>query len=619
MSTMFEDFELNISRSSAGYTVLDNHGLKVAEVSASQSEHLANLGKQYNKYHTQRISLQEKLGKDLFQSFIDREQYQAIKHGNDENGKGLRVLIKLVDCTELSSLPWELLHDGHEFLAHRQDVVIARYSLSNRLLKLDNTPVRILLTVCPSDTRAPKIYQEEIRFLREIESISYGAIKLTVLRQTTKASFYHAFINAIRRNEPFHMWHHLGEAIVDNFNNIALKFGVGSLSLQQLSQILQNSDQLRVATLNLCYVKQDDTGKFTELSTEPKGISNSLNHELRKVLVQCGPFTTTRDIQAIFVDERIQQWRIGLPEVDTLIQRVDGIVDYLHNRFNDVGENALVLLLKVLTERTEPTDACYQQFLSLGIQIEYDILRIDPSVNPDTFNILNTPVVLGFHHNVDCLSAQTLFQTFYSFLLTHGVCKAIQQSRQHIFHDAISAFDWDKSFVLLHTKEDRLIEFPDPLPEPNGTNIKQREQVFISYSPHDKEWLSALRTVLKPLEDYLDIQIWSDTDMLPGTKWQDEIEQALQSAKVAVMLVSDTFLASDFIKAKEMPRIFEAAEKEGLTLIWIPISASRYDLTPVGKFRHAHDPEQPLDTLTKAEQKQVWVQVAHMIEKALNA
>ena len=43
----------------------------------------------------------------------------------------------------------------------------------------------------------------------------------------------------------------------------------------------------------------------------------------------------------------------------------------------------------------------------------------------------------------------------------------------------------------------------------------ERDQVFISYSRKDKDWLERLRTMLVPL-NRAGFKIWADTDIKPG-------------------------------------------------------------------------------------------------------
>jgi hypothetical protein len=144
----------------------------------------------------------------------------------------------------------------------------------------------------------------------------------------------------------------------------------------------------------------------------------------------------------------------------------------------------------------------------------------------------------------------------------------------------------------------------------------QRDQVFISYSHQDADWLARLQTTLKPLVRQDVITTWADTDIKPGTKWRDEIEKALASAKVAVLLVSQPFLASEFIVKNELPPLLQAAQDEGVTILWVPLTASLYDETPIGDYQAVHDPARPLDSLTTSAANQALVDIAKKIKAA---
>lgn len=148
--------------------------------------------------------------------------------------------------------------------------------------------------------------------------------------------------------------------------------------------------------------------------------------------------------------------------------------------------------------------------------------------------------------------------------------------------------------------------------------LLERTKVFISYSHRDVEWLERLRVHLKPLEREHGIDIWDDTRIKPGSKWREEIMQALAAAKVAVLLVSADFLASDFIASDELPLLLIAAEEEGTTILSIILSPCRFTQTEsISRFQAVNSASRPLSSMSRSDQEGVFVKVSECIEAAL--
>ena len=145
-----------------------------------------------------------------------------------------------------------------------------------------------------------------------------------------------------------------------------------------------------------------------------------------------------------------------------------------------------------------------------------------------------------------------------------------------------------------------------------------RTAVFISYSRKDKKWLRQLQVHLKPLEREGLIDRWDDTRMAPGQNWQQEIRGALDAARVAVLLVSADFLASDFISAVELPSLLRAAEQEGLVVLPVIVSPCRFiHMEGLSRFQSVNDPSRTLADLRKADRARVWVKLTEEIERVL--
>jgi len=143
----------------------------------------------------------------------------------------------------------------------------------------------------------------------------------------------------------------------------------------------------------------------------------------------------------------------------------------------------------------------------------------------------------------------------------------------------------------------------------------QRDQIFICYSHKDNVWLEKLLTMLAPSVRDRHIDLWNDSMIAPGQKWKDEIQIALRRAKVAVLLVSNHFLASDFINTNELPIILKAAEQKQLRVLWIYLRSCLYESTAISEYQAAHTPLKPLEELSSSKQNKVIKNICKLIHE----
>ena len=141
-----------------------------------------------------------------------------------------------------------------------------------------------------------------------------------------------------------------------------------------------------------------------------------------------------------------------------------------------------------------------------------------------------------------------------------------------------------------------------------------RRELFISYSHRDLKWLDQLRTHFKPLERNYNLERWDDSRIKPGDKWLAEIEQALARAAVALLLVSPDFVASDFIDRKEMPSLLDAAQNQGLAILWVPLRPISLKLFPqIEQYQAVFSPDRTLADMTAVEQDRTLAKVSKTI------
>jgi hypothetical protein len=179
------------------------------------------------------------------------------------------------------------------------------------------------------------------------------------------------------------------------------------------------------------------------------------------------------------------------------------------------------------------------------------------------------------------------------------------------------------TFYLLNTSPERLRKVAGKI------ESNPRTKVFISYAHKDAQigvdanrginqsYFERLRVHLNPLEQEGIIDLWDDTKIQISSLWRRDIEKALSSARVALLLVSGNFLASEFIQRNELPQLLADAKEAGLIVIPIMLSPARLPAI-ISEIQAANSPDRPLTAMDYNQQEELFADLAKYIEESLS-
>ena len=162
-------------------------------------------------------------------------------------------------------------------------------------------------------------------------------------------------------------------------------------------------------------------------------------------------------------------------------------------------------------------------------------------------------------------------------------------------------------------------QLADRLEEIFTPTVRQANRILVCYSHEDKEWNNRLCQMLAPLlrDGDIELQLGVDGEGIQLVdRWHERIQSDLKAVAVAVVLVSASFLQSEYVMGYELPEIISAAADGKIRLFWVYVSYAAYDATELEPFQAAHDVSQPLDALVRPEQDAVLLKVARDIKAA---
>jgi anti-anti-sigma factor len=102
----------------------------------------------------------------------------------------------------------------------------------------------------------------------------------------------------------------------------------------------------------------------------------------------------------------------------------------------------------------------------------------------------------------------------------------------------------------------------------------EKINIFYSYSHDDLPLRNQLETHLANLKRQGLVDTWSDRMITPGNEWSGEIDNKLESSQLVLLLISPSFIASDYCYDVEMKRAInrhEAGEAKVIPIILRPV------------------------------------------------
>jgi photosystem II stability/assembly factor-like uncharacterized protein len=146
-------------------------------------------------------------------------------------------------------------------------------------------------------------------------------------------------------------------------------------------------------------------------------------------------------------------------------------------------------------------------------------------------------------------------------------------------------------------------------------------RVFVSYAREDRRWLdpdyrySLIPFLMESLRRHK-VAFWFDKELKPGDEFRRFIESQIDQSQIALLIVSQSFLNSEFIENREMPRIAERARLGQMIVVPVLVEPCDWSEYPFLADRQMV-PSSPLIEYTESEAQ--WAKVRFQILDGLKA
>jgi hypothetical protein len=140
--------------------------------------------------------------------------------------------------------------------------------------------------------------------------------------------------------------------------------------------------------------------------------------------------------------------------------------------------------------------------------------------------------------------------------------------------------------------------------------------LFISYSADDEKFKEELETHLVMLKREGTIRPWHSQQTGAGLEWEKEISDLIDRSQIVLLLISPSFLASDYLYDQEMQHAMERHESGDARVVPIIIRSANTGKTPFNKLQALPRNLQPVDTWRNRDA--IWAKIAQEVRDVCN-
>jgi hypothetical protein len=139
--------------------------------------------------------------------------------------------------------------------------------------------------------------------------------------------------------------------------------------------------------------------------------------------------------------------------------------------------------------------------------------------------------------------------------------------------------------------------------------------ILLCYADEDERMVRQLKKQLSMLERNGHIALWDYGHISAGTEWEQEMNRHLDEAEMILLLISASFLASDYCYKVQMQRAIERHERKEVRVIPVILRPVYWNEPPLDKLQPLPDRAKPISRWTPRDEG--WKNVVAGIKKVI--